>query len=120
MFRLRFGAPAPASLFITDDDISISDPQGFTPFPGLQETANAISVTYREPGSLWQSKGAPPVLDPALEAEDGGRRLMASLSLDAVFNRRQAMQVARGYIKDERRFRTHQIVLPADAQVLEA
>jgi hypothetical protein len=119
VFRMRVGAPAAPVQFITDEDIVISAPQELDPFPGLAASANAIASEYPEPASLWTSRAAPPLFNAAWEAEDGGRRLSTSLNFPACSDVSQVAQLMAAYIKDARRFRTHRLVLPPEAFVLE-
>ena len=119
VFRMRVGAPAAPVQFITDEDIVISAPQELDPFPGLAASANAIASDYPEPASLWTSRAAPPLFNPTWEAEDGGRRLSTSLNFPACSDVSQVAQLMSAYIKDARRFRTHRLVLPPEAFVLE-
>ena len=119
VFRMRVGAPAAPVQFITDEDIVISAPQQLDPFPGLAASANAIFSDYPEPASLWLARAAPPVLNSAWEAEDGGRRLPSSLNFPACSNLSQVAQLMTAYAKDARRFRVHRLVLPPKAFLLE-
>ena len=119
VFRMRVGAPAAPVLFITDEDIVISAPQELDPFPGLSASANAIAADYPEPANLWTARAAPPLFNPAWEAEDGGRRLSISLGFPACPDLSQVAQLMAGYSRDARRFRTHRLVLPPEAFVLE-
>lgn len=119
VFRMRVGAPAAPVQFISDEDIVISAAQELDPFPGLAASANAIASEYPEPASLWTSRAAPPVFNPAWEAEDGGRRLSTSVNFPACSDVSQVAQLMAAYIKDARRFRTHRLVLPPEAFVLE-
>lgn len=119
VFRMRVGAPAAPVQFITDADIVISAPQELDPFPGLAASANAIFSDYPEPASLWLARAAPPVLNPAWEAEDGGRRLPTSINFPACANRSQVAQLMAAYARDARRFRVHRLVLPPEAFLLE-
>jgi hypothetical protein len=109
---------APA-LFITDDDIVITDPQDLDPFPGLENTHNAISGTYVEPNSLWNGAEANPIYNAAWEAEDDGRRLPLEMNFPTVFIKSQAQHLLNSYINDNRRFRNHSLVLPPSAAILE-
>lgn len=119
VFRMRVGAPAAPVQFISDEDIVISAPQELDPFPGLAASANAIASDYPEPASLWTSRAAPPLFNPTWEAEDGGRRLSTSLNFPACSVVSQVAQLMAAYIKDARRFRTHRLVLPPEAFLLE-
>lgn len=119
VFRLRIGAPAAPVQFITDEDIVISEPQELDPFPGLAASTNAMFGEHPEPQSLWMPRAAPPLLNPAWEAEDGGRRLPTSLTFPACPNLSQVAQLMSAYAKDARRFRVHRMVLPPEAFLLE-
>lgn len=59
------------------------------------------------------------MLNPAWEAEDGGRRLSTSINFPACSDVSQVAQLMSAYIKDARRFRTHRLVLPPEAFLLE-
>lgn len=119
VFRTRWGAPDLPVYSFTDGDIAISAPQQFDPFPGLQGTHNAIRVTHPSAANLWEPVQTPLFTNAGWEAADAGRRLTTLLSSAACFNHGQAQQIARAYIEDARRFRTHTLVLPPDAQRLE-
>ncbi len=119
VFRTRWGAPDLPVYAFSDDDIVISAPQQFDPFPGLQNTHNAIRVTHPSASNLWEPVQTPLITNADWEESDGGRRLTTLLSAAACFNHGQAQQIARAYIEDARRFRTHTLVLPPDAQQLE-
>jgi len=119
IFRIRVGAPAASVLSITDDIIIITDPQEFLPFPGLEQTYNAIAGTYPEPISLYNPREAPPIYNATWETEDGGRRLPIEMTFPACPYIQQVEQLMNGYIEDNRRFRTHRIVLPPSAAILE-
>ncbi|AET73305.1 hypothetical protein EMVG_00019 [Emiliania huxleyi virus PS401] len=111
---VKVGAPALPSAFITDDDILVSEAQDLDPFPGLAETINGVSITYPEPESGWESKEAPPRYNPTLEAEDGDRRLLTSLSLPACPYPDQVQRIGQAVVNDARRFRRHVVNLPPD------
>lgn len=119
VFRIRCGPPGASVLSITDDSIIITDDQEFTPFPGLEQTYNAISGSYPEPNSLWQAREAPPIYNATWETEDSGRRLPIEMTFPACPYIQQVEQLMNGYIEDNRRFRTHRIVLPPNAAILE-
>jgi hypothetical protein len=119
VFRVRVGAPSTAVYFLNDDDIVISDAQDLDPFPGLEQTYNAIAGTYPEPQSMWQGRQAEPIYNATWEAEDGDRRLPVELNFPACSNNSQVAQLMNAYINDQRRFRVHRLVLPPDAAILE-
>ena len=119
VFRTRWGAPDEAVMAITDEDISVSNPQEFDPFPGIEATYNAIRITHPNVETAWEPAQTPALYNAAWEAEDGGRRLPIQMEVAACFDHAQAQQLQSAYIRDERRFRQHQIVLPPEAQILE-
>lgn len=119
IFVPRTGAPAAPVLSMTDADIVITQPEELEPFPGLAGTNNAITGTYIEPNDVWQGREADPIYNAEWEADDGDRRLTRDMSLPAVSNKSQAQHLLNSYINDERRFRTHRLVLPSSYAVLE-
>jgi uncharacterized coiled-coil protein SlyX len=103
---------------VTDADLVITEPAEFDPFPGLDGTVNAISATHPDPDTAWEMREAPPILRPDLEALDDARHLPETLALDACPYGGQVQRVARAYLADGRRFRTHVLTLPPDARFL--
>jgi hypothetical protein len=116
--KIAVGAPGVAVKAITDDDIIVTDEQSASLFPSLAQTHNGVHATFPDPASLWESRDAPARYDAAAEAEDG-RRLVATVSLPACPWQRQVQRLMVAWIKEERRFRRHQMVLPPDAAILE-
>ena len=52
--------PASASVWaFSDDDVIVTSPEDFDPFPGLDAVFNAVTATYPEPEDGWQPKDAP-------------------------------------------------------------
>lgn len=119
VFRTRWGAPDAAVMAITDEDISVNNPQEFDPFPGIEATYNAIRITHPNVETAWEPAQTPALYNAVWEAEDGDRRLPIQMEVAACFDHAQAQQLQSAYIRDERRFRQHQIVLPPEAQILE-
>ena len=118
-WKIRCGAPGLPVLTITDDDVIVTAPEDYEPFPGLSDTWNGITATYPEPESLWESKEAPPRYNATWEAADGARRLVVDLSLTAVPFPGQVQRLMGQGIADHRRFRAHRLTLPPEAMVLE-
>ena len=116
--KIKVGAMGAAVYAFTDADIIVTKEQGFDPFPTLDQTINAVYATYPEPAEQWAGKDAPALRDAALEARDG-KLLPASIQFRAVPHRRQVQRLMRAALKEERRFRTHQIWLPPAAYALE-
>ncbi len=118
-FKIRVGAPSMPVLFITDDDLIVTRPEEYAPFPGLNRTHNGIAANYPEPEALYEPKPAPTRYNAAWEAEDGGRRLMANVQLSAVTSVTQVQRLMQAWINDDRRWRTHIMSLGPSAAILE-
>lgn len=112
---LQAGEPDGPVLSITDDDIIVTDSRSLRPYPGLDETYNAIHASYPDPSQQWEAKEAVPLYNAAYEAKDGGRRLIAEVDFPAVPAPRQVRALMREMLADHRRHRTHVITLPPDA-----
>jgi hypothetical protein len=118
VWRVQVGAPAAAIMQITDADIIVTKAQQFDPFPGIEQTFNAISVAHPSRPALWNTTGLGPITNAQWEAEDGERNLF-ELKLPAVPWQEQARQLAQTLIRDQRRFRSHAHTLPPDYFQLE-
>lgn len=119
VYKVRVGPPALPVYFFSDDDVVIDHPQSLAPYPGLDGVHNGIHATHPSAAALWETKDAPPRYSPEWEAEDGGRQLVASVTLPAVESDTQVQRLMTAWIKDERRFRRHSLTLPPEAVVLE-
>ena len=119
VWKLHCGAPGMPVMFVSDDDIIISEPQEFEPFPTPESTYNAITASYPDPDSLWETREADPIYNPEWEAEDGGRRLAADVAFNAVWDPVQVTRLMHSLIADHRRMRVHVITLPPEAGALE-
>ena len=104
---------------ISDGDIITTAPQSLTPFRGLADTVNGITGTYPSPDEGYVERAAPPIYRPDLELEDGGRRLLTSVSMDFVPYPEQAQRVLRAEFDAARRARSHTHTLPASFYALE-
>ncbi|WP_370241461.1 phage tail tip fiber protein [Pararhodobacter marinus] len=120
VWSMRLGAPRLPVLFFEDADIIADEAEDFRPFPPLDQIFNAISATYPDPAQNWESAESELVTNAEWEAEDGGRRLTASLSLPVVPYPAQVQRVTRALIADHRRMRRHVLTLPMEAAALEA
>jgi len=118
-YKLNVGEPGAPVMAFTDGDILSTEEQSFTPFYGLADTINGVSATYPNPTEGWNSKTAPPLLRPDLEAKDGGRRLMASVSLDMVPYPGQVQRLMKSALLESLRARRHTFVLGPEFRVLE-
>lgn len=119
VFRVRVGAPSTPVMSLSDDDFVITEASKYEPFPSIEQTINAVTGTYVEPNDVWQGRSADAVTNATWETEDGDRRLMAELNLPAVSNKSQVQQLLNSFVKDERRFRAHRMVLPPSFALLE-
>jgi hypothetical protein len=119
VFKMLISTPGGAVYSFSDDDIVVTEEQGFQPFPSLSDTYNAIEATYPEPSEKWATKDAPGRYNADLETQDGDRRLPAQIQFPAVPFANQVQRVGLAMIQDYRRFRVHQISLPPDAYPLE-
>ncbi len=113
------GAPALPVYSFTDDDIIVSKQQELDPFPGIEETHNAVTARYPDPDALYETKEAPRRTNADWEASDAFGQRMANLALPAVPHPLQVQRLMEAWIRDERRFRRHVINLPPDAAHVE-
>lgn len=102
-------APFPRAHF-TDGDLIVGPGEEFQPYRGLAETYNGAHASYPNPDVKWKAKDAPPFYNSAWEEEDG-RRLTATLNLNAVFSGYQAQRLMRELVADNRRWISHTITL---------
>jgi hypothetical protein len=118
-YKFLVGAPDAPVFAFTDADILSTQDQHFSPFFGLEDTINGVQSTYPNPFEGWKTKTAPPLLRSDLEALDGNRRLMASVSLDMVWSIGQVERLQKSALEEAQRARRHTHVLGPEAWVLE-
>ncbi len=111
-FTPFLGRPGSATVSITDADILSTEGQSFTPFVGIADSINGVTATYPSPAATWQIQSAPPVLRPALEARDGGRRLLADIELTFVPYPEQVQRLMKSALLEAQRFRRHTLTMP--------
>lgn len=119
LWKGRAGGGGVPVFYFTDDDVVVSRPQEFKPFPGLEASFNGITASYPEPDMFYAPKDAPPRYNATWETEDRGRRRVAHLQLPGVPYPSQVQRLMKAYIAEERRFRRHAITLPPRAAILE-
>jgi putative tail protein len=112
-YKIFLGAPDAAVFAFTDGDIISTAPQSMTPFNGLADRVNGITGTYPSPDEGYVARATPPIYRPDYEAEDGGRRLLVSVSLDFVPFEEQAQRLMATELAAARRARRHTLTLPA-------
>lgn len=118
-YKIHLGEPDSPVLSFTDDDILSTEEQSFTPFYGLADTINGISAKYPEPLEGWNTKVAPPLYNPDYEVQDGNRRLMSDVSLDAVPYSPQVSRLMKSALAEARRARRHTQTLPPAYWIVE-
>jgi hypothetical protein len=118
-YKPYVGAPGNAVYQFSDADILSTEEQTFTPFFGLSDTINGISASYPSIDDAWSMTEAPPVYNSGFEVEDGGRRLLADVSLDFVPYKGQVQRLMQSALKEARRARRHTISMPPAFWVLE-
>ncbi len=119
IYKTVCGNPGMPVYYFTDENLIVSEPQSFNPFPGLEKTYNGAHASYPEPEEAWAAKDAPPRYRSDLEEEDDGRRLIANLTYEAVPYKRQVQRLMRAALEANRRFRSHQGVFTPAAKLLE-
>lgn len=118
-YKLYVGEPGEPVMAFTDGDILSTEEQTFSPFVSLADTINGVSATYPNPGEGWNTKTAPTLLRPDLEALDGNRRLLASVSLDFVPYALQVQQLMKWSLGAALRARRHTFVMGPEFRVIE-
>jgi hypothetical protein len=111
-YKVHLGAPGSPTFAFTDDDILSTQGQNFAPFFPLSDSINGITATYPNPAEGWNMKAAPPLYRTDLEARDGGRRLLANPSFDAVSDPEQVQQLMKSALDEAQRARRHAMVMP--------
>jgi hypothetical protein len=119
IWKPKVGSVGLPVLFLTDDDVIVTKPQEFDPFPNLSDTFNGVSASYPEPVSLYESVSAPIRTSATDETADGGRRLIADIAFAAVPYKDQVQRLMEAYRLDNRRFRRHALTLGPTALLLE-
>ncbi|QIG67367.1 putative tail protein [Rhizobium phage RHph_TM3_3_9] len=119
VYKIRIGAPGAAVFAFTDDNIIVTREQGYSPFPGLEDTYNIVRLSYTEPAEKWASKEAPERRDATMIASDDNRELPMSVELPWTLNNPTAQRIGLAALLNGRRFRRHQHYLPPEAWLLE-
>jgi hypothetical protein len=119
IYKIRIGAPGAPVYAFTDDNILVTREQGYSPFPGLEDTYNIVRLTYTEPTEKWSNKESPERRDAAMIASDDNRELPMSVDLPWTLSNTTAQRIGLTALKNGRRFRRHQQYLPPEAWLLE-
>ncbi|WP_188681929.1 phage tail protein, partial [Pelagibacterium lentulum] len=118
-YTMDMGAPGTPVMAFTDGDILSTEEQSFTPFFSLSDTVNGVSASYPNPSEGWNVKTAPALIRPDLEALDGNRRLLATVSLDLVPYKGQVQRLMKWALAEALRARRHTFVLGPEFRILE-
>ena len=119
IYKPHVGAAGSAIFAFTDADILTSDKQLLDPFRSLDETVNAVTAKYVEPGEGWGPKDAPPLYSLTLEADDGGRRQAVDVDYRLVFSGTQVQRLMKSARDESRRFRRHNLPMPSYCSIFE-
>lgn len=119
IYKMNVGEPEAPVVTFTDDDILSSEEQTFTPFFTLEDTINGIQATYPNPSEGWNTKTAPPLYRPDLEALSDNRRLLADVTLDMVPYPTQVQRLMKSALLEAQRARRHTLTLGPEFWVLE-
>lgn len=119
IYKIRIGAPGAPVYAFTDDNLLVTREQGYSPFPGLEDTHNIIRLTYTEPTEKWANKESPERRDATMIASDDNRELPMSVDLPWTLSNLTAQRIGAAALKNGRRFRRHQHYLPPEAWLLE-
>lgn len=107
------GSATSSSAEVAGDDLLVSEAWTHDPFPGLENTFNAVTITYTNPASLWEASTLETIVMDDWVTEDGRQKLF-ELRLPMVFRAAQARQLARALLQENRRFRSHRLPLPGE------
>lgn len=118
-YKIVVGGPGAAVLSLTDDDVVVTEPQKFDPFPNLDGTINGITAQYPDPDEGFELKDAPPLYSADYEAADGDRRLVSQVRYDFATSNTQVQRLMKAALQEARRFRRHNHVMPPSAYELE-
>lgn len=119
IYKIRVGAPGAPVYSFTDANIAVTREQGYSPFPGMEDTYNIVRLSYTEPAQKWSSKESPERRDDDLIESDDNRELPTSIELPWVTDNNTVQRIGKAALLNGRRFRRHQHYLPPEAWLLE-
>lgn len=116
IYKLHVGEPAAPTGALNDGAILSTSEGRHKMFAGLEATANGVTAKYPNPVEGYATKDAPPIYVPEFEAQDGGRRLMADLTLNMAPYGYQVQRLMQAALKEGRRTagRRHTLALPPE------
>lgn len=107
VYKVRVGPPALPVAYFTDGDFLVNKPQDFLPYPAINSSKNTVYASYPNPDEGWVQHDAPAISDPAYIVEDDGQEQSGQLALPTVPYPLQVQRLMLGWLKDDRRWRTH-------------
>lgn len=119
VYKMNVGEPESPVIAFVDDDILSTEEQTFTPFFTLEDTINGIQATYPNPSEGWNTKTAPPLYRPDLEALSDNRRLLADVTLDMVPYPGQVQRLMKSALLEAQRARRHTLTMGPEFWILE-
>lgn len=118
VWTTRAGPPGLPVFGFTDDDIIVTSPEDYDPFPGLDGAYNGVRAKFPDPSSGWRMKDLPARDNAGFLAADGGRLNTADVTYAAVWRGSQGQRLMASALKGARRMRSHVLVLPPEARPL--
>lgn len=119
VWKLRLGGPGLPVLFLSDEDLVVTETEEYSPFRAEQEPYNGVSVVYPDPDALWEPRDAPARYNAEYALADPAQRRVADLTLSAAPYPNQVQRIMRAYVHEELRIIRHVLTLPPEALVLE-
>lgn len=98
---LRAGAARTPNMTITADKLAGAG-VSIVPKASRSELFNAVRVTYRDPSQGWSQVQAPLVTNATYEAQDGGVRIVRSITLPSAMDALRAQRLAKIELERER------------------
>lgn len=117
IYKVIVGAPGSSVLAFTDNEINVSQPQSFDPFPTIDNAINGLTATYMEPESAWEQKDLPLRKNDDAVAEDGEN--YNAVNYTTVFDPGQAQRLQTAALNEALNHRRHSHTLAPGALVLE-
>jgi hypothetical protein len=111
VYRIRVGPPSLPVMFITDDDLLVSQPEDFDPINAIHQSRNAIYARFPHPVENWVVHDAPPLIDAGYLAADDDKEISADLQFPAVPYPLQVQRNMKAWLIDDRRARRHNFTL---------
>lgn len=119
IYKVYAGGIGASVYSFTDDEVIITEPLNGKMFPSREDICNTITGSYCEPNNGGQMKAYKKRTKAEYVDADNGETRSTEMSFDYVRDNRQAQQLAKHALNDNRRFMTKTIALPSIARKLE-